>query len=105
MSIVSAEVIDGGDSITVGQDYSLNCSVSGDEHVTSTLNYQWIKNNSSHSQSLVNSSILNFLPFRLSDVGFYSCKVTVSSDDENSYDFIVATHEITYSNSKFSLKQ
>ena len=92
--------MDDGDSITVGQNYSLNCNVSGVEDVTSTVNYQWIKNNA--SEIVANSSILDFSPFRLSDVGYYSCKVTFSSD-KDTYDFIVATREISYHNSKFYL--
>lgn len=61
--------------------YSLQCKVSGPGITNTTVNYHWIKNcsNSTLSQNGMNSSILSFSYFRLSDAGNYTCQATASS--------------------------
>ena len=61
-----------------GQSYNLTCSVQGAENLNSNMTYQWIKNETFGITE--SSSTLSFSPIRLSDAGFYMCKVTVSSD-------------------------
>jgi hypothetical protein len=62
-----------------GQSYNLSCNVQGVENLDSNITYQWTKNGTLNviRQS---SSILSFSPLRLSDAGFYMCRVTISSD-------------------------
>ena len=63
-----------------GQDFSLNCMISGAESLNPILTYQWIKNNDTGRMQVgSNMSILSFSSLRLSDAGQYSCQVTVSS--------------------------
>ena len=66
--------------ILPGQDFSLNCMISGAESLNPILTYQWIKNNvTGRMQVGSNMSTLSFSSLRLSDAGQYSCQVTVSS--------------------------
>ena len=66
--------------ILPGQDFSLNCMISGAESLNPILTYQWIKNNvTGRMQVGFNISTLSFSSLRLSDAGQYSCQVTVSS--------------------------
>ena len=66
----------------VGQSgYSLTCGVSGTEHLSPSITYQWTKDNGTLTQTQVgtNSLLLSFSPLRLSDAGQYTCQATVSS--------------------------
>ena len=62
----------------LGQNYTLECNVSGASG--SLYSYQWIKNNTSLNES---GPILSFEQLRLSDSGQYTCVVTNGST--NSY--------------------
>ena len=65
----------------LGQNYTLVCNVHWAEDNSSTVNYQWIKINSSQIYYIVenNSSTLFISHFKLSDVGEYICQVTAYS--------------------------
>lgn len=77
--IVSLQISDGGDPPTVGQNYTLNCHVSGAETIQVFISYKWTKySNSTESHTLSNSSKLFFSPLRLSNAGNYSCQINVS---------------------------
>ena len=59
---------------TVGQGYTLNCTLSG---VKGTPTYQWRKNG-----SIINGHVehsCSFLPLTLSDAGQYSCIATLGN--------------------------
>lgn len=62
------------DTPTIGQNYSLTCTVS--EAGSSSLTYQWKK----AGIALVNETrqTLLFASLRLSDAGQYTCEVTVN---------------------------
>jgi hypothetical protein len=69
-----------GNVIPGGQDFSLKCTISGEEALNSILTYQWTKNNSTGQLQVgSNTSTLSFPSLRLSDAGKYSCQVRVSS--------------------------
>ena len=60
--------------------YSLTCTVSGTNHLNSSIAYQWNKNNGTQTQIQVGADkVLSFSPLRLSDAGRYTCQATVSS--------------------------
>ena len=61
--------------------YSLMCSISGAEHISPNITYQWTKNNGTQTQIQVGADpkVLSFSPLRLSDAGRYTCQATVSS--------------------------
>ena len=66
-----------GGTPTVGESYSLTCTVTGADRLNPTITYQWFKNNtvvSGETQSTLSISSLS-----LSDAGQYRCDVTVSS--------------------------
>ena len=55
------------------------CSVSGAG--SSTISYQWTKNNATTQTQVGNdSNTLSFPSLRLSDAGRYTCQVTVGSE-------------------------
>ena len=59
--------------------YSLTCDVSVTGAVNTSISYQWIKNNGTHTQVQVGTDrVLSFSPLRLSDAGRYTCQATVS---------------------------
>ena len=72
-------------SPVLGQNgYMLTCSVSGAQNLSSTITYQWTRDNDTQTQLGINSNTLSLSPLRLSDVGRYTCEVTVSSPFLNS---------------------
>ena len=72
-------------ALVLGQNgYMLICSVSGAENLNPTITYQWTRNNGTQTQVGTNSNTLSFSPLRLSDVGQYTCEVTISSSFLNS---------------------
>ena len=69
----------------LGNNYVLTCDVSGEETLSSTLAYQWTRDNgTTQAQVGKNSRILSFSPLSLSDAGRYTCSVNVSSPYLNS---------------------
>jgi hypothetical protein len=62
-----------------GQSYNLTCNVQGAKNLDSNITYHWT-NNGILNVIRQTFSILSFLPLRLSDAGFYMCRITVSSD-------------------------
>ena len=58
---------------TAGQNYSLECSVTG---TTDPATYQWLDSNGTQ---LTGSSQLEFSPLLTSDAGTYTCRATVGS--------------------------
>ena len=66
-----------GDTPTVGENYSLTCTVTGADRLNPTITYQWFKNNTMVSGET--QSTLSFFSLSLCDAGQYSCDVTVSS--------------------------
>ena len=73
---VITAMISGG-TPTVGDSYSLNCTVTGADRLNATITYQWFKNNTVVSGKT--QSTLSFSSLSLSDAGQYRCDVTVSS--------------------------
>ena len=67
-------VVSGG-TPTVGESYSLTCTVTGADRLNPTITYQW--NNTVVSGET--QSTLSFSSLSLSDAGQYRCYVTVSS--------------------------
>ena len=87
-STVAVLITDEGVTPTVGQSYTLTCSVSGvsESLLDPIITYQWTKNNGSitniiYAQAIVgtSSSILELPSFSLSDDGQYTCQVTLTS--------------------------
>ena len=74
--IVSFEINDGGATPTVGQSYSLSCSVSG----VMVSSYQWRKDGALLSNET--TRILSFSSLGLSDASRYSCEISVTSASE-----------------------
>ena len=73
-------VSDDGATPSLGQSYTLTCSVTGANNINPTITYQWTKNNGTQTQVVgTNSNTLSLSPLRLSDTGQYTCSVTVSS--------------------------
>ena len=69
-------ISDGGATPTVGQSYSLTCSVTG-----GTVNSrQWRKDGAVLSSET--AEMLSFSPIRLSDAGRYFCEITVTASSE-----------------------
>lgn len=80
-STVSAQITDNGSFPIVGKNYTLVCDVPDAESIIHTIHYQWMKSfDAIYSQVLANSSRLSISPFRLSNVGNYTCKVYGSRD-------------------------
>ena len=59
--------------------YSLTCGVSGAGNLSPTITYRWTRDNGTQTQVGTNSNTLSFSPLRLTDVGRYTCEVTISS--------------------------
>ena len=66
-----------GGTPTVGENYSLTCTVTGADQLNPTITYRWFKDNTVVSGEP--QSTLSFSPLSLSDAGQYRCRVTVSS--------------------------
>ena len=66
-----------GGTPTVGESYSLTCTVTGADRLNTTIAYQWFKDNTMVSNET--QSTLSFSSLSLSDAGQYRCDVTVSS--------------------------
>ena len=66
-----------GGTPTVGESYSLTCTVTGADRLNTTITYQWFKDNTMVSGET--QSTLSFSSLSLSDAGQYRCDVTVSS--------------------------
>ena len=64
---------------TAGEDYNLVCSVLGAEQLNPIITYQWRKT-SDNSDIGTNSNTLPFAPVRVSDMGNYSCMITITSN-------------------------
>ena len=64
-----------GGTPTVGESYSLTCTVTGADRLNPTITYQWSKGTTFVSTQ----STLSFSSLRLSDAGKYQCFVTVIS--------------------------
>ena len=73
---VITAMISGG-TPTVGESYSLTCTVTGADRLNATITYQWLKDNTVVSGET--QSTLSFSSLSLSDAGQYRCDVTVSS--------------------------
>ena len=97
-SAITVEVILPGDPPAAGQSYSLMCTVTGEDSLNSTINYQWFKTTPSRTQVETNSPTLTFDPLVLSDTGQYNCEVTVSSN-QLSQDVLITSsnYEIMFS--------
>ena len=68
-----------GGTPTVGESYSLTCTVTGADRLNPTITYQWFKDNTVVSLTGETQSTLSFSSLSLSDAGQYRCDVTVSS--------------------------
>ena len=66
-----------GGTPTVGESYSLTCTVTGTDRLNPTITYRWFKDNTVVSGET--QSTLSFSSPSLSDAGQYRCRVTVSS--------------------------
>ena len=62
-----------------GEYYNLTCNVFGADRLNPVITYQWRKSGDS-SRIGTNSSTLLFAPVRVSNMGNYSCTVTVASN-------------------------
>ena len=86
----------------LGQSYSLTCHVSGAEHLSPSITYQWTKNNGTQTLIRVGDDleILSFSSLRLSDAGQYTCQATISSPYLNN-DITMALQDIITLQSEF----
>ena len=66
-----------GGTQTIGESYSLTCTVIGADRLKPTITYQWFQDNIVVSDETQSTLFFSFLD--LSDVGQYRCDVTVSS--------------------------
>ena len=74
-SVITAMV--SGGTPTVGESYSLTCTVTGADRLNPTIAYKWFKGTTVVSGET--QSTLSFSSLSLSDAGQYRCDVTVSS--------------------------
>lgn len=93
----------------LGQNSSnfLRCSVSGADNLNTSITYLWTKNNGTQTQCIqigTDPALSSFTPFRLSDVGRFTCQATLSSPILN-HDIIIAeSHDITIPSEACSLR-
>ena len=73
---VITAMVNGG-TPTVGESYSLTCTVTGADRLNPTITYQWFKDNTVVSGET--QSTLSFSSLSLSDSGQYRCDFTVGS--------------------------
>ena len=71
---IFVQITDGVATPTLGQSYSLTCSVAGD--INEVITFQWSKDGSELNET---GSILSFQYLRLSDSGVYSCSIIFGS--------------------------
>ena len=64
--------------------YTLTCDVSGADSLNPTITYQWTKYDGTTQTQVGTNSTLILSPLGLSDVGDYTCNVTVKSTLLNS---------------------
>ena len=78
---ISVQIYIRGANPVAGHRHILDCNVTGAENFdsSSTLTYQWLKNNSSQTRLGINSNSLIFTSLKLSDAGWYTCQVLISS--------------------------
>ena len=69
-------ISDGGATPTVGQSYSLTCSVSG----ATVSSYQWRKDGAMLQGQM--ARVFSLPSLRLSNAGRYSCAITVTAASE-----------------------
>ena len=69
------------ESLVVGQTgYTLTCDVSGADNLNQSIMYRWIKNDGSTQTPVgTNSNALTLSSVGLSNVGDYTCSLSVSS--------------------------
>ena len=80
--IAAVQISNDGAYPIEGQNYTLTCCVSGTENVSFIVkSYQWTKNNGTltEMQTVSNSAIQSFSPLVESDVGQYTCQITINS--------------------------
>ena len=73
---VITAIVSGG-TPTVGENYSLTCTVTGADRLNPTITYRWFKNTALVSGERQTRFL--FPSLSLSDAGQYRCRVTVSS--------------------------
>ena len=73
--------MDNSTNSVAGHRHILKCDVTGAEALSSssTVTYQWLKNNSTQTRLGINSNSLIFTSLKLSDAGWYTCQVLISS--------------------------
>ena len=74
---VITAIVSGG-TPTVGERYSLTCTVTGADRLNPTITYRWF-NGTTLVSVVQQSETLSFSSLSLSDAGEYRCDVTVSS--------------------------
>lgn len=84
--------ISGDNQATASQYYSIDCQVHGTDSLNSSINYQWCKDEVLINTTAGRENRYIFNSLKLSDVGSYSCKITVESPYLNS----PISHEATF---------
>ena len=70
-------ISDNGSTADIGMTFSLSCLIFGHENLANTfVQYQWLRSDLALDD---NSSILTFQSLKLSDAGYYTCRVTINS--------------------------
>ena len=88
-------ISDSNSNKTIGESYSLTCSVAGAENLNSTISYQWTKNaGTTQTQVGINFNILSFSPLRLSDAANYTCRVIIDSSFLSSSISSMTTYDV-----------
>ena len=78
---ISVRINNGEDTPILRQSFTLTCDISGVENLQPNITYMWMKMNSTETPSQVgnNSNLLFFPELDTSDVGNYTCSVSISS--------------------------
>ena len=70
-------ISDNGSTADIGMTFSLSCLIFGHENLANTsVQYQWLRSDLALDD---NSSILTFPSLKLSDAGYYTCRVMINS--------------------------
>ena len=70
-------ITDNGSTADIGMNFSLSCLIFGHENLANTsVQYQWLRSDSALDDY---SSILTLPSLKLSDAGYYTCRVTINS--------------------------